>query len=99
MCPKAIIPKTVFIKTKNSIKEYKVLSADNNYYCCISSFTKKAFYTRITKTFPSRDDAKYNTFVEKLKSMEKSKRIDFLARTKQTAYKERYINENPEKLI
>ncbi len=53
----------------------------------------------IFNTFISRDDAKYNTFEEKLKLMEKSKRIDFLSRTKQITYKERYINENPEKLI
>ena len=99
MSSKEFIPKTVFIKTKNSIKEYEVLSADNNYYYCASSFTKKAFYARIKNTFISRDDAKYNTFEEKLKLMEKSKRIDFLSRTKQITYKERYINENPEKLI
>ena len=90
----------VFILTKaGRIGEYPVLEVGETEYLCVSPFVNQTFIVKISKTFKTRDDLKYNNFRVKMDERKRPQRIRALTTTKQLEYKKRYLNEYPEKAI
>ena len=91
---------TIFTMTAaGRIGEYGVLQENETSYVCISSYKNTIFVVKKEKSFKNKDDLKYDNFAKRLNESPKTYRVRTIQNTKNTAYKERYIIDYPEKLI
>ena len=89
----------VYVDYNDKITEYKVLEENETHLLCYSEWTRLTFSVKRENAFKDREELKYHKYCERINSKKSDKIKKYVESTKQTVFRDRYINEFPEKLI